>query len=67
MTVITVPMRDVPKEYHSSILEGYNWGCECGESYTTQAHAESCRKCRTYLTEAPTKVYFTPIDLGYGE
>jgi hypothetical protein len=60
-------MKEVDKIFHSAILEGYSWGCMCGESYTTQEGAENCRKCRKYLDFTPTEVYFTPIDLGYGE
>lgn len=60
MQVITVPFEKLDPIYQRHVLDGYNYGCCCGESYETQQGAEDCRKCRTYLAETPTKVYFTP-------
>ena len=30
----------------------YIFECGCGELFSAAAHAWSCRKCRTYLTDA---------------
>ena len=45
--------------FQKSVDAGYEWGCECGESFRTRDDAESCRKCRAYLLEPPTTVYYT--------
>ena len=36
-------------------LEGYPWGCTCGESHKTEDAAMDCRKCERYLSWADFK------------
>jgi hypothetical protein len=62
MEVVTVLIKDLPEWAHEHVRAGYAWGCGCGEAHMTQESAESCRKCRKYLSEVPTQVYFTPME-----
>lgn len=60
MKVMTVAI-DMLIYGQASVLEGYQWGCMCGELYTNQEAAENCKKCRTYLNDTPDQVYYTPL------
>ena len=62
MKVVIVPLSELESPYKGHALSGYLWGCQCGESYRTKEAAESCRKCRAYLVNAPTQVYYTPLN-----
>jgi len=64
MKIIEIPFEKLPEEYRQDVLDGYLWGCQCGESYQTQEAAENCRNCRKYLEHTPDTVYFTPKPKG---
>lgn len=67
MKVVTIPYDQISPMWQGHVDEGYEWGCECGESYTTQIGAEHCRKCRQYLDHIPSKVFHTPKPAGAEE
>ena len=61
MQVIYVPFEELEDWAKEHVLDGYLWGCECGESYTRQEYAENCKKCRKYLMKPATQVFFTQL------
>lgn len=62
ITCVVVHLEDVEEWARQHVLEGYAYGCKCGESYSTARGAHSCRKCRSYLSDEDNDgtVYFTP-------
>ena len=59
MKVIEIPYEKLAHCYKMAVKDGYNWGCQCGESYQTKDGAKNCKRCRTYLEFPPTQIYHT--------
>lgn len=57
--VVLISLQELPHLYHLHVLDGYQWGCQCGESFMSQEAAENCRHCQRYGI-ANQRVFFTP-------
>jgi hypothetical protein len=59
MKVKTLDYQDLAPIWQDLVNQGYEWGCQCGESYRTREGAERCKKCQSGDT-----VYYTPQPRG---
>ena len=60
--IVVVAMDKLMLHARQAVFEGFNWGCQCGESFKTAEGAESCRKCRRYIADEDRtfQVFYTP-------
>lgn len=61
--ILRIPLHNLQPWAVNSVLDGYQWGCQCGESYKTSEAAEDCKKCRRYIKKEDRsyRIYFTPL------